>query len=87
MKGLARAMLLVLAIVVPFAIFLFFRERMPSRPRPPKPATGADIAKAEKKLGFALPDELKAFFMPPRPRCRVDCAELYTLREDRKSVV
>ena len=83
MKGLVRAILLVVLaiVVVPFAIFLFFRERMPARARPPKPVTEADVAKAEKKLGFALPVDLKAFFMPPRPKCRMDCAELYTLRE------
>lgn len=83
MKGLVRALLLVVLaiVVVPFAIFLFVRERMPARARPPKPVTEADIAKAEAKLGFALPEALKAFFMPPRPKCRVDCAELYTLGE------
>lgn len=83
MKGLVRAILLVVLaiVVVPFAIFLFVRDRMPARARPPKPVTEADVAKAEAKLGFALPDELKAFFLPPRPGCRVECAELYTLRE------
>jgi hypothetical protein len=81
MKGLVRALLLVvLAIVlVPFVIVLLLRARMPARP--PKPVTEAQIAKAEAKLGFALPGELKEFFLPPRPKCRVDCAELYTLRE------
>jgi hypothetical protein len=81
MKGLVRAILLiVLAIViVPAAIFLLVQSRMPRRAA--KPVTEADVVKAEQKLGFALPGELKAFFLPPRPKCRVECAELYTLRE------
>jgi hypothetical protein len=81
MKGLIRAILfLVFAIVaVPFAIFLFVRNKMPRKA--PKPVTEADAARAEGKLGFALPGALRAVFMPPRPKCRVDCAELYTLGE------
>jgi len=83
MKGLVRAVLLIMfaIVAVPFAVFLFLQGRMGSTARPPKPVTEADLAKAEAKLGFALPEELRAFFMPPRPRCRAECAELYTLRE------
>ena len=81
MKGLVRAILFLLLMIVaiPFAIFLAVQSRIPRKA--PKPATEADVATAEAKLGFALPDELRAFFLPPRPKCRVDCAELYTLRE------
>lgn len=81
MKGLVRAILVIVLtiVVVPVAIFLFIQSKMPARP--PKPVTEADVAKVEKTLGFALPGELKGCFMPPRPSCRVDCAELYTLRE------
>lgn len=81
MKGVVRAILLiVLAIViVPVAIFLFIQSKVPRKAA--KPVTEADVVKAERKLGFALPAELKAFFLPPRPKCRVDCAELYTLGE------
>lgn len=83
MKTLIRAILLIVFAIValPFAIFLAVQGRRRRKARPPRPVTKADVAKAEKKLGFVLPDELKAFFMPPRPKCRVDCAELYTLRK------
>lgn len=81
MKGLVRAILFVLLMIVaiPFAIFLFVQSKIPQKP--PKPVTEADVAKAEAKLGFALPGDLKALFKPPRPKCRVECAELYTLKE------
>jgi hypothetical protein len=81
MKGLVRALLLILFLIVaiPFGIFLFVQSRWPRRA--PKPVTEADLAAAEKKLGFVLPADLRAFFLPPRPRCRVECAETYSLRE------
>lgn len=83
MKGLVRAIVVVIFVIaaIPFGIFLFLQSQIRSLARPPKPVTEADVAKAERKLGFALPEALKAAFMPPRPKCRVDCAELYTLRE------
>lgn len=46
-----------------------------------EPVTEADIVKAEEKLGFALLADLKSFFLPSPPKCRAECAELYTLRE------
>ena len=81
MKGLIRAILFVLLMIVlvPVAIFLFIQSKMPRKAA--KPVTDTDVAKAEKTLGFALPADLKAIFIPPRPKCRVECAELYTLRE------
>jgi hypothetical protein len=83
MKALVRAVLLIAfaIVLVPFAIYLGIQSKVRSKARPAKPVTAADVAKAEKKLGFALPDDLKSLFMPPRPQCRVDCAELYTLGE------
>lgn len=82
MKSLVRAIvLLVFAIIaIPFAVFLLIQSKLRGKPRPAKAVTEADIANAERRLGFALPDELRTFFRPPRPKSSVDCAELYGLR-------
>jgi hypothetical protein len=81
-KVLRAFVLIIFAIIaIPFAILLFIRSKLPRKRTPPRPVTEADFLKAEKKLGFALPDELKAFFTPPQPTLRVDCAERYTLGE------
>jgi len=81
MKSLLRALVLLVFVIVaiPMGIVMFIRSRLPQRRRPPKPVTEADFLKAENRLGIVLPDELKAFFRTPQPRCRVNCAELYSL--------
>jgi hypothetical protein len=82
MKNLLRGLILLILLIVaiPVGIVMFIRSRLPQTSRPPKPVSEADFAKAERRLGFVLPGELRAFFMSPRPKCRVDCAELYGLR-------
>jgi hypothetical protein len=45
----------------------------------PTPLTEADIAKAEKQLGFALPEDLKQFYLSGGHRRRADCGEYYSL--------
>jgi hypothetical protein len=80
MRGLIRAILLIV-VAVPFAIYLFVKNRMGSKRRPSRPATAPDIAKAERALGFALPGELSGFFLSPRPGLRMECAAPYSLGE------
>jgi hypothetical protein len=70
--------LVVAIIVAPFMLLrssAFRRKRKPARPM-----TLEDIQKAERKLGFELPAELRSFFLD-RPRMKQDCAERYTLDE------
>jgi hypothetical protein len=83
MKNLLRGLviLLLMIVAVPLGIVMFIRSRIRWKPKPPKPVTEADFLKAENKLGFSLPDDLRRFFTPPRPKCRVDCASPYTLGE------
>ena len=48
------------------------------KPRPP--LTDADIAKAEKQLGFALPADLRQFYLSGRHRRPASCGEYYSLK-------
>lgn len=47
--------------------------------KPPKTLTDADITKAGKQLGFALPDDLTQFYLSGRYRGRASCGEYYSL--------
>lgn len=82
MKKLVRALLVVIFVIVsiPFAIFLFIQSKFPRKPRPARPVTEEDVAKAEKRLGFGLPEDLRAFFLGPEPHTPRRCIELYRLK-------
>lgn len=45
----------------------------------PKPLTEADLAEAEKQLGFALPDDLREFYLSGKFRRSAPCGEFYSL--------
>ena len=71
--------LLVALLLTPFVLMqssVFPRRKAP----PPRPATIEEVEKAEKKLGFELPADLRSFFLE-RPPMRQSCAERYTLDE------
>ncbi|MDP9421881.1 MAG: SMI1/KNR4 family protein [Pseudomonadota bacterium] len=48
--------------------------------KPPAPLTEAEIGKAEKQLGFALPEDLKQFYLSGGHRRRAACGEYYSLK-------
>ncbi len=71
-------LLLVLAVVVvPFALYLFIASKIRRKPRPAKTVTEQDVAKAEKRLGFRLPDEVRAYFLEEKTRTARRCICLY----------
>lgn len=47
------------------------------KPRPAKPVTEEDVARAEKRVGFARPDEVRAYFLAPKVRTERRCICLY----------
>ncbi|HXG81742.1 MAG TPA: SMI1/KNR4 family protein, partial [Sphingomicrobium sp.] len=47
---------------------------------PPQPVTDADIASAEKQLGFPLPEELRQFYLSGKFRRPAECGEHYSLQ-------
>jgi hypothetical protein len=81
-KKIIRALLLLVFVIIsiPFAIFLFIQSKFPRKPRPVRPVTEEEIGKAEKRLGFGLPPDLRAFFLGPEPRTPRRCVELYRLK-------
>ena len=85
--------LLLLPIVIVGVIFMLpfviwqqlqmtklFRGYRKRNRKPPKPLAGADIAAAEKQLGFALPADLKQFYLSGQHRGRAACGEYYSLK-------
>jgi len=62
-----------------FRMTRFARDYRKRHRKPPTPLTAADIAKAEKQLGFALPDDLKQFYLSDGHRRRASCGEYYSL--------
>jgi hypothetical protein len=80
MTKLVRTIMLILFVLVsvPFGIFLFVRSRFRRKPRPGRPVTMTEIARAEARLGFEMPEALRAFFLE-RPAMRHDCAEPYSI--------
>ena len=81
MKTLVRVVVLAIfaVIAVPFAIFLFVQSKIGRKPRRLPPPSEQDIGRAEKRLGFSLPPDLRAHFLAARPRTARTCAELYRL--------
>ena len=58
----------------------FARDYRKRHRKPPVPLTDADIASAEKQLGFALPDDLKQFYLSGAHRRSAACGEYYSLK-------
>ena len=83
MKSLLRIILipiLVIVAIVMTPIMLLRSSLFRGKPKPARPTTPEDIHKAEKKLSFELPAELRSFFLK-RPPMRQKCAERFTLDE------
>jgi hypothetical protein len=57
-----------------------FRDYRKRHRKPPTPLTDDDIAGAEKRLGFTLPDDLKQFYLSGGHRRRAACGEYYSLK-------
>jgi hypothetical protein len=47
--------------------------------KPPKPVTEADLAKAERRLGFRLPEDLRDFYRSGRHQRSAPFGEFYSL--------
>lgn len=69
-------------IMLPIMAFSYLKQKMVGRrPRKPPPLTEAEIANAEKTLGFAFPAELRAFYLSGKHHGRAPCGEYYSLKE------
>jgi hypothetical protein len=81
MKTFVRVVVLAVfaVIAVPFGLYLFVRSRIRTKPRRQPPPTEQEVSRAEKRLGFGLPADLRAHFLAERPRIARGCAELYRL--------
>jgi hypothetical protein len=83
MKALIRIIVIPIFVIVAIIVapFMLLRSSVFRRKQKPEPpTTPEDIQKAEKKLGFELPAELRGFFLD-QPRMNQDCAERYSLDE------
>jgi len=88
MRKLLLLPLIVIGVILtlPFVIWQqlrmtrFARNYRKRHRKIPPPLTEIDIAKAEKQLGFALPDDLKRFYLSGRHRRRAACGEYYSLQ-------
>ena len=80
MKTILRLILIPLfvLIAIPVGIYMLVVSSLPRKRA--RPTTVADVDRAEKKLGFALPEELRSFFLQ-RPKMRRKCAERYSVSE------
>jgi hypothetical protein len=88
---LLRGLLIVILVLVSLiaAPFLWLSGRMGSnrtitgkrrKPRPFTPLTDADMAAAQKQLGFALPDDLREFYLSGKYRRAAPTGEFYSLK-------
>jgi hypothetical protein len=57
-----------------------FRNYRKRHRKPPKSLTEADLAKAERQLGFALPPDLREFYLSNKFRRSAPCGEYYSLK-------
>jgi hypothetical protein len=88
MRKLLLLPLIIIGVILtlPFVIWQqfkmtkFARNYRKRHRKPPTPLTEADLAKAEKQLGFALPADLKQFYLSGRHRRRASCGEYYSLK-------
>jgi hypothetical protein len=87
MRKLLLLPLIIIGVILtlPFVIWQQFRMTRFARDyrkrhrKPPTPLTAADIAKAEKQLGFTLPDDLKQFYLSGGHRRRAARGDYYSL--------
>jgi hypothetical protein len=78
-------LLLISAILAPI---LWLTGRIAVGPNPgrrrksaqPKPLREADLAAAEQRLGFALPTDLREFYLSGRHHRNAPCGEFYSLK-------
>ena len=49
------------------------------KPKPARPLTDADLARAEQRLGFAFPQDLREFYLSGRHRRAAPSGEFYSL--------
>ncbi|HET9336163.1 MAG TPA: SMI1/KNR4 family protein [Sphingomicrobium sp.] len=88
MRKLLLLPLIVVGVVLtlPFVIWQQFRMTRFARNwrkrhrKPPAPLTDADLAKVEKQQGFALPADLRQFYLSGRHRRASSCGEYYSLK-------
>jgi SMI1 / KNR4 family (SUKH-1) len=88
MRKLLLVPIIIIGVILtlPFVIWQqlgstqFARNYRKRNRKPPTPLTAADIAKAEKQLGFALPEDLKQFYLSGRHRRSAACGEYYSLQ-------
>lgn len=86
-RNLLAVLFVLVAIVL--APFIWISSQMNSsrtitgrkkKRKPIPPLTDADIAAAEKQLGFALPGDLREFYLSGGHRRRAQCGEYYSLK-------
>ena len=88
---LLRGLLIVIVVLISamLAPFLWLSGRMASnrtitgkrkKRKPPTPLTQEDLDKAEGQLGFALPADLREFYLSGRFRRSAPCGEYYSLK-------
>ena len=88
MRKLLLLPFLVIGVIValPFVIWQQFKTTKFARNyakrhrKPPTPLTEADLASAEKRLGFALPADLRQFYLSGRHKRPASCGEYYSLK-------
>ena len=90
MKPLRGLLIIIVVLISAIAApFLWLSGRMASnrtitgkrrQRKPPMPMTDADIADAEKQLGFALPEDLRDFYLSGKFGRSAPCGEYYSLR-------
>ena len=89
---LLRALLIIVALLVSaiLAPILWLTGRMAVGPnpralrrkqKPAKPLREVDLAAAEKRLGFALPADLRTFYRSGRHHRSAPCGEFYSLKQ------
>lgn len=66
-------------LALPFLLLHFLQAKLRGRRRPAKPANEAAIGRAERRLGRALPDPLRAFYRDGRNLKRTSHGEHYGL--------
>ena len=81
MKALVRIVVVAIfaVIAVPFAIVMLVQSKLRRKPRRRPPPSEQDIGRAEKRLGFSLPADLRGHFLEAKPRAARSCAELIGL--------
>lgn len=87
MRKLLLLPIIVIGVILtlPFVIWqqlqlTVFRKYRKRHRKPPQPLTEADLAKAERQLGFELPADLREFYLASKHRRRAPTGEHYSLK-------